>query len=266
MNPKFSIVMPLYSQPDPNFDRKRQAPRAIRSIINQQYPNWELIIVNDGSQDNVVELCQPLIDSDDRIKLIHQENLNRAFARNNGMSNAKGDWICWLDSDDEYISHYLRELDWITNEYDEYKIFNFGALIFTQDHRCVVREAFRPQEEGDGHEWFRSGNINTGSFIFRKDLWDSNEKYHIPNECSPYGFAAASKFPMRLEPGREDIEFESDEAFQDGKLRVGLSIGNPWGDDFLQFYLLTRDNKSKAFDLPLYIIYPRSSEDLQEWF
>jgi len=56
------------------------------------------------------------------------------------------------------------------------------------------------------------------------------------------------------------------EAFQDGVYRHGLSLGNPWGDDFLQFFLLTRDHRSKALDVLLYIQYPRAHEEIYEHF
>ncbi|MFA5037167.1 MAG: glycosyltransferase family 2 protein [Candidatus Izemoplasmatales bacterium] len=260
-SPKFSVVLPVYSQNDPNFDRKPVIGRTIRSVLNQQYPDWELILVNDGCSDDMPDILEEWAKKDSRIKVIHQEPQNRAIARNNGMDNATGEWICWLDSDDEYTSHYLRAIEKASRDLPEYNIFNFESIIYFPDHHSIIREAFKPKIEGNGHEWFRSGSIATGSFVFKRELWASDPKYRIPDECSPYGFAAASGFDMRLEPGREDIEFKSEEAFTDHKLRVGLSLGNPWGDDFLQYYLLTRDNISKALDIALYIQYPRSSED-----
>lgn len=264
--PKFSIIVPVYSQMGGNFDRKKTIRRTIRSVLNQQFPDWELILVSDGCTDGINEIMAEYEAVDRRIRIILQEPQNRAIARNNGMDHAKGEWICWLDSDDEYCSHYLRELDRATIDMPEYKVFNFASIIYFPDHRSVIREAFRPEIVGEGHEWFRAGHIGSGSFIFRRDLWLSDPKYRIPDECSPYGFAAASGFDMKFEPGREDVEFESELAFTDHRVRVGISLGNPWGDDFLQFYYLTRDNISKALDVALYIQYPRSSEDGYDHF
>jgi glycosyltransferase involved in cell wall biosynthesis len=260
MKPKFSIVMPVYSEDSDTYDRKKVVLRAIRSIINQQYPHWELIIVNDGSPDNIMEIVKKTF-KDKRIKYLEQPPSNRAIARNNGMDHAKGEWICWIDSDDEYVSHYLREIDMASKDMPHYNIFNFSSIIYFPDHHSVIRETFKPEREGKGHEWFRSGHIGTGSFVFKKDLWKSNKKYRIPDEASPYAFASESRFDMRFEPGRDDIEFKSEEAFTDGKMRVGISLGNPWGDDHLAFYLLTRDNYSKPLDIVLYIQYPRLSEE-----
>lgn len=266
--PKFSIVVPVYSEDRSNDHhfRGKTIQRAIKSIINQQFPDWELILVDDGCADGVTPgILDRFAESDSRIKVVHQENQNRAIARNTGMDNATGDWVCWLDSDDEYVSHYLRELNQAIKDFPEYKIFNFGSLVYFSDHHTAVRPAFKPAVEGEGHEWFRSGHIGSGSFIFRRDLWNEDVSYRIPDEVNPYQFAAASGFDMRFDADQPDIENPKG-AFSDKVYRHGLSLGNPWGDDFLQFYLLTRKNRSCALDVLLYIQYVRSHEQVYNHF
>ena len=284
LKPKFSVIIPVYSAKDEGVTdaehrhwRAREVQRAIKSIIYQQFPDWELILVDDGCTDNTPEILQKFADSDKRIKVIHQENQNRAIARNRGMEEAKGEWLCWLDCDDEYSSHYLRELNQAIKDYPDYKIFNFGSIVYYPDHHTAIRRTFRPKIEGDGHEWFRSGHIGAGSFIFKRELWVSDPKYRIPDEVNPYQFAASSKFPMKIDPEKDHWEYTYTEnpegAFQDGVYRHGLSLGNPWGDDFYQFYLLTRDNHSlplhptdESKDALLYIQYPRAHEEVYEHF
>lgn len=270
--PKFSIIIPVYSayepgirDPEQRHYRAKQVQRAIKSVIDQQYNDWELILVNDGCTDNTPEVLKKFAESDSRIRVIDQENQNRAIARNTGMDNAKGDWICWLDSDDEYSTHYLREIHQATLDFPDYKIFNFGSIIHFPDHHTAIRSVFSPSIEGEGHEWFRSGHIGAGSFVFKRELWASDPKYRIPDEVNPYQFAAASKFPMKFSADEPHIENPT-EAFQDGVYRHGLSLGNPWGDDALAFYLLTRDNLSKPLDVLLYIQYPRAHEEVYEHF
>ena len=266
--PTFSIVLPCYSEPQSlnHHWRGYTVQRAIKSIINQQYPLWELIVVDDGCADNFTPRILDLFAvRDPRIKVIHKINENRAIARNTGMDAATGEWICWLDSDDEYASHYLRELAEAMGDFPEYKIFNFGSTGYFSDHKSDVRPTFKPEVEGAGHLWFHSGFIGTGSFIFRRDLWKSKPEYRIPDEVNPYQFAASSKFPMHFEADRPDIENPAG-AFQDGVYRHGLSLGNPWGDDLLQFYLLTRDNHSRPLDIQLYIQYVRAHEDRYKYF
>ena len=263
----FSIIMPAHNQKDGQQpERMAMMNRAIRSIVHQSYPHWELIVVNDGSDQETYNELEEWKKKDERIKVIHNDrSYNRAICRNKGMELAKNDWLCWLDSDDEYVSHYLRACDKMINDFPEYKVFNFGAIIMLP-LESRLRDSFKPRIIGNGHEWFKAGGINTGSFIFRKDLWESDVKYRIPDEESPYAFAATSKFDMKLPADTPEIEHGATGAFADGKLRVGVSLGNPWGDDMLQFYKLTRDNISKPIDIHLYVIYPRNSEDCFSYF
>lgn len=270
--PKFSIILPVYSAFEPHIQdaeqrhyRAKQVQRAIKSIINQQFPDWELVIVNDGCTDETPRILQKFVDLDDRIVVVEQPNQNRAIARNTGMDHATGEWICWLDSDDEYSTHYLRELDQATKDFPEYDIFNFGSIIHFPDHHTAIRGVYSPLIEGDGHEYFRSGHIGCGSFIFKRDLWTSKSEYRIPDEVNPYQFAATSRFDMRFRADQPYID-NPEGAFGDGVYRHGLSLGNPWGDDFLQFYLLTRDNHSKPLDVLLYIQYPRAHEEIYTHF
>lgn len=297
---KFSVIMPVYSELEPRLEgasghlhyRAKVVQRAIKSIINQQFPDWELILVDDGSADGVTPgILDKFAESDKRIRVIHKNNENRAIARNRGMEEATGEWICWLDCDDEYTTHYLRELDLATKEFPDAKIFNFGSIIYWPDHRTTLRQVFMPDVEGNGHVWFRSGEIGCGSFIFKRELWltrgikpvrhaDEQENititeeecqiYRIPDEVNPYNFAAASLFDLKLDPIADKFHYDNTEnpdgAFSDGVRRHGLSLGNPWGDDFLQFYLLTRDHQSYPLDMLLYIQYPRAHEEVYEHF
>jgi len=270
--PKFSIIIPIYSAYSPEDTeyeqrhyRGKQVQRAIKSIIAQQFTDWELILVNDGCTDSTPGILQKFVDSDKRIKLINQENQNRAIARNNGMDIATGEWICWLDSDDEYSTHYLREVNQASIDFPEYSIFNYGSLLHFPDHKTQIRSVYPPLEDGKGHEYFRSGHIGSGSFCFKRELWKSKPEYRIPDEVNPYQFAAASKFDMHFTDTEPYVENPTG-AFTDGVYRHGLSLGNPWGDDFLQFFLLTRDNHSKPLDVLLYIQYPRAHEEIYTQF
>lgn len=99
----FSIIIPTYN-------RAHMLTKTIESVINQTFSDWELIIVDDGSTDHTKELVASFIEKDARIKYIYQENAERSAARNNGIENASGEYICFLDSDDTYLPNNLK--DW----------------------------------------------------------------------------------------------------------------------------------------------------------
>ncbi len=108
----FSIIIPTYN-------RAHILPRTIASVLAQTYTNWECIIVDDGSTDNTKELIASY--TYPRITYIYQTNAERSAARNNGIRLAQGEYICFLDSDDEYLPEHLEVL--------EREIFNIKSPI-----------------------------------------------------------------------------------------------------------------------------------------
>lgn len=98
----FSIIIPCYNQAHFLSD-------SIESLKSQSYPNWEAIIVNDGSTDNTNEIASAWVSKDSRIKLIsHTINFGLAHARNTGIRYAKGYFISFLDSDDIFSPLHLE--------------------------------------------------------------------------------------------------------------------------------------------------------------
>ena len=102
--PFFSIIIPTYNRAD-------LIPETIRSVQNQTIENWECIIVDDGSTDNTKSIIEDLIKQDSRLKYIYQENAERSAARNNGIRNSSGEYICFLDSDDLFEENHLECLE-----------------------------------------------------------------------------------------------------------------------------------------------------------
>ncbi|MBI9067998.1 MAG: glycosyltransferase family 2 protein [Salinivirgaceae bacterium] len=115
--PFFSIIIPA-------FNRAYILTQTIESVLLQTFNDFELIVVDDGSTDNTKEVVQNILDS--RLTYIYQHNAERSVARNNGIRNSKGKYICFLDSDDWYENNHLQTL------FDRIKTTNFPeALFFT---------------------------------------------------------------------------------------------------------------------------------------
>lgn len=94
-----SVIVPVHNV-------KPYLERCVNSIIKQSYKNLEIILVGDGATDGCRELCDDLQVRDDRMKVIHQENQGLSAARNTGLDAAKGEYICFVDSDNYVNPEY----------------------------------------------------------------------------------------------------------------------------------------------------------------
>ena len=99
--PFFSIIIPT-------FNREKEISRAIESVLNQTFKDFEILVIDNASSDNTVNEIKEFNDS--RIKLFcNSSNLERCASRNIGINNSKGNYICFLDSDDYYLENHLKE-------------------------------------------------------------------------------------------------------------------------------------------------------------
>ncbi|TWH45302.1 glycosyltransferase family 2 protein [Sporomusa sp. KB1] len=103
MDKLVSIIVPAYNVAPEIGD-------CIRSVQQQTYPHWELIVVNDESKDNTEVVVEELMRDDSRIRLVNQENGGVSKARNTGLSKASGVYIAFLDGDDMWEPTFLDEL------------------------------------------------------------------------------------------------------------------------------------------------------------
>lgn len=104
MQPLISIIIPCYNA----------APwlhRCLDSVQAQTYTNWEALLINDGSTDNTAEILEAYAAKDTRFRVIHQQNAGVSAARNCGLREMKGEWMTWIDADDEILPEYLYSLE-----------------------------------------------------------------------------------------------------------------------------------------------------------
>jgi glycosyltransferase involved in cell wall biosynthesis len=110
----FTVVIPLYN-------KAHIVLRSLASVLTQTYQNFELLIVNDGSTDNSVEIIRQF-SSDPRIRIIDQKNQGVSVARNTGVKFAKYEYIAFLDADDEWLPGYLQKM------YEAIQLFPSAAI------------------------------------------------------------------------------------------------------------------------------------------
>lgn len=101
--PEISVIVPVYNA-------EKYISRCIDSILSQRIPDFELLLIDDGSTDNSGALCDEYAEKDSRIKVFHQANKGASAARNTGIDIAEGDWIVFVDADDWVDSEYLESL------------------------------------------------------------------------------------------------------------------------------------------------------------
>lgn len=104
MSPKFSVIVPIYNVED-------YLVKCVESILNQTFEDFELVLVDDGSPDGCPAICDAFANKDRRVRVIHKTNGGLVAARNTGIHEAKGDYICYVDGDD-WVSEHLLETIW----------------------------------------------------------------------------------------------------------------------------------------------------------
>ncbi len=125
---KFSVILPVYKVE--NYLRP-----CVDSILNQNYTDFEIILVDDGSPDKSPEICDDYARKDARVKVIHKPNGGQADARNVGLEVAQGDYICYIDSDDFLANDGVLQL----------------LADKTVNNPDIVHYKFKEWFESDGH-------------------------------------------------------------------------------------------------------------------
>ena len=110
-NIMISVIIPMYNTGD-------TIERCLTSLMRQSFRDTEIIVVDDGSTDNGADVVLNMAAKDKRIRYIRQENRGVSSARNHGLDEAHGEWICFIDSDDEVAEDYLSSMYELMQEMD----------------------------------------------------------------------------------------------------------------------------------------------------
>lgn len=130
MKTLFSIIIPLYN-------KQEYIKSTIESVLKQSYTNYEIIVVDDGSTDKSPDIVKSIKDS--RILLVSKTNGGVSSARNYGINISKGDFICFLDSDDLWERDYLETLNKIISQYKEVDMICSAYSIFKNTPQNILR-------------------------------------------------------------------------------------------------------------------------------
>lgn len=166
---KISVIIPVYNV-------QNYLKECIDSILNQDYTNLEVILINDGSTDDSGTICNKYAVKDQRIKVLHQENQGVAIARNLGLKHVTGDYISFIDADDwidqGMYSHIVRSIDESKDIVDAVYMpypYEKGDINKTIYNKSEIRDRFL-------HQFIGTRKINTAkmacvwSLLIRREI------------------------------------------------------------------------------------------------
>ena len=179
MNPLISVIVPVYNV-------EKYLNRCIDSILNQTFKNFELILVNDGSSDNSLNICRGFQETDKRIKIIDKSNGGVSSARNAGLDICTGEYIGFVDSDDwiepsmyEELYHMIIKEDCdlvecAVNLDDGEKVFK--RIVRDNNYVLSGKDALKRQLESKSYECIP--RIAVWSRLFKRSFWD-NKRFPV---------------------------------------------------------------------------------------
>lgn len=188
MQPLISIIMPVYNT-------GTLLNKTVDSIRNQTFRDFELIIIDDGSEAGTAKLCDSFSEQDARISVIHKENGGTCAARNLGIDKAKGEYITFCDHDDVYDARILEEEISLINQDDKYEMAIVGAIHISDDGKKLkygknISLTDKQGVEENTARILKSGVLGTvWNILYRKEL------------------IGETRFNEDLRKGHEDIIF-----------------------------------------------------------
>ena len=192
--PEISVIVPVYKA-------EQYLDRCVKSILEQTYQNFELILVDDGSPDNSPSLCDEWAKNDNHIYVIHKENGGASSARNAGLKIAKGRWIAFADSDDWLDRTALKTLYDLANQYNVpmaiggmrvVQKYTDASIVMKQNAKVLsnadlMSRFFRLNGEPDTHSvWgaiIRRDILEDYSFIEGRMNEDVETCYYLARKC-----------------------------------------------------------------------------------
>lgn len=245
--PKISVIMPVYNSEE--FLRM-----AVDSILNQTFEDFELILVDDGSKDNSGAICEEYAQKDARVQVIHQENGGICAARNTGMKAAAGEYLAFIDNDDEYLPNLLEENYALAKEYNA-DVVKYGYQVeetFTDgfvDNRKQVAKQFTFITSESLAEYYIASK-DSGAFnmiwngIYRHSFLLEN-KISFNEQCK-FGYEDwifnSLLYPqissMILNPSVEYVHYQRD----------GFSTSKKYHDNQLQACMLASESEQAMLD------------------
>lgn len=162
--PRVSIITPT-------FNRAQFIGFAVDSVLAQTFDDFELLIVDDGSEDDTVSVLEPYR-MDSRVRYLHQPNQGQSVARNRGLARARGEFICFLDSDDAWTPTKLEQQVRLMDEYPEVDIIHGDEIDIDAQGREVSRKNMRRFSGMIARELLADNSVSINTVMVRKHCFE----------------------------------------------------------------------------------------------
>jgi len=153
---KLSVIVPV-------FNAEKYLGECVESILEQSFPNFEILLINDGSRDSSGHMCDSYAKKDARVRVFHKENGGVSSARNLGLDNASGEWICFVDSDDWLEPGYFEVLQEI--DCSDYELVQSGVKLLNLSENSVILRKCKNQRISRS-SLFEKGNFCSYSVCY----------------------------------------------------------------------------------------------------
>lgn len=220
MEPRFSIVIPTYNRSTSVLD-------TLQSCFTQQFSDFEIVVVDDGSTDDTREVLAAI--DDPRLKVVHQENAGPAAARNHGMREASGQFIAFLDSDDRWYPEFLTSANAEIEQHGD--VLLYGQIIVD---RGVDRYWIKPDRALGAEEsifdflYVEGGFIQTSTMVIPRSLaqkvtWDESVTFGDNDQFAIDCWRTGIAFHMLPKPCTLYADVISDDALSQLPIYAGQS-------------------------------------------
>lgn len=158
-----SLIIPIYNA-------SQYLDRCLSSIMSQTYAHFECLLIDDGSTDGSLQICEQYAQKDSRIRLFHKENGGEASARNLGLQQARGEYVCWVDADDAVAPEYLSDLVQYANDDVDLVIQSLFRIEDQKERKvCTVKSgSYELSASSDFRTFFTTVNLDHFGVSFAK--------------------------------------------------------------------------------------------------
>lgn len=245
-NIKFSIIVPVYNC-------EKYLRRCVDSIINQEQKEMEIILVDDGSIDSSPIICDEYSSKFNFIRVFHQQNSGVSAARNNGIKNSRGKYVCFLDADDYLSDNYIVEVNRILNDKPNVELINFG---FYSDVDDLNLKTISSDKVNYNNKFYATHDEIKNDLV---NLWDKSMLYNIWNKVYLKSILLKYKILFPDYFWGEDIIFN----------REYLDVINNFYNSDLCFYHYVRERNgavTKKYKKEIFKIRKKEFEEFNLYF